>query len=114
MGASSTSSISISLPGVESHDTERRRQIALKALSERLNRSESAGGDDGAAGAKGNWPDLEDDEDNERTALIGSKDDSAPLESVHVAKPIEKKQESREEQPDNDQDSLTKIETTTA
>ncbi len=31
--------ISISLPGVEpSHDTERRRQIALRALSERLNR----------------------------------------------------------------------------
>ncbi len=31
--------ISISLPGAEpSHDTERRRQIALRALSERLNR----------------------------------------------------------------------------
>jgi len=32
-------SISISLPGVDNHDTERRRQIALKALSDRLNKA---------------------------------------------------------------------------
>ena len=50
MGAAS-SSISISLPGVESHDTERRRQIALKALSERLHKSTAGNAKQAAGGA---------------------------------------------------------------
>ena len=71
-------SISISLPGVENHDTERRRQIALKALSERLNRSPGDEArereDDSPAGAQ-SWPLLTEE----------SKDTSSdPLESVHV------------------------------
>ena len=84
-GAGGAASISISLPGVESHDTERRRQIALKALSERLNRSDSGGatspsGGGAPAGVGGDaqasaasWPSLEED---------------GKLESVHV--PVEK------------------------
>lgn len=42
VSASSLSSISISMPGVDPHDIERRRLIALKALSERLKTSESS------------------------------------------------------------------------
>ena len=57
-GPSSSASISISLPGTElSHDTERRRQIALKALSERLNKAESQN----KLGAEAGWPNLEED-----------------------------------------------------
>ena len=42
------------ISGVESHDTERRRQIALKALSERLHKSTDAkpGGKGASAGAQ--------------------------------------------------------------
>ncbi|XP_055372172.1 transmembrane protein 115 [Condylostylus longicornis] len=36
ISASTLSSITVSMPGVDPHDIERRRQIALKALSERL------------------------------------------------------------------------------
>nr|CAG4648669.1 EOG090X06Q3 [Polyphemus pediculus] len=42
--------ITVSLPGSDSHDAERRRQIALKALSERLSKSESS-----------SWPSMEED-----------------------------------------------------
>ena len=45
-------STATSISGVESHDTERRRQIALKALSERLHKS-TAGDAKQAAGAGG-------------------------------------------------------------
>ncbi|TMW50925.1 hypothetical protein DOY81_003998 [Sarcophaga bullata] len=40
--AASLSSVSISMPGVDPHDVERRRQIALKALSERLKSTETS------------------------------------------------------------------------
>ena len=68
---SASSSISISLPGVETHDTERRRQIALKALSERLNKAEE-GGQGEAAGASGAaaWPSLEEDESEQQQAKV--------------------------------------------
>ncbi|XP_075149246.1 transmembrane protein 115 [Haematobia irritans] len=39
--AASLTSVSISMPGVDPHDIERRRQIALKALSERLKTTET-------------------------------------------------------------------------
>jgi len=48
--------ISISLPGVDNHDTERRRQIALKALKDRLSKTENQSASDST-----NWPSLEDD-----------------------------------------------------
>ena len=46
-------SMSISLPGVDNHDTERRRQIALKALSDRLNKAAGAPGSGGAGSNSG-------------------------------------------------------------
>jgi len=49
-------SISISLPGVDNHDTERRRQIALKALSDRLNKA------GGPAKDKTAWPSMDSQE----------------------------------------------------
>jgi len=50
------SGITISIPGADSQDAERRRQIALRALSERLNKSEAA---------QSQWPSLEDPENPE-------------------------------------------------
>nr|XP_014102695.1 transmembrane protein 115 [Bactrocera oleae] len=40
--AGSLSSVSIQIPGADAHDIERRRQIALKALSERLKSTDAA------------------------------------------------------------------------
>jgi len=54
-GGSGTGSISISLPGVENHDTERRRQIALKALSDRLSKAESQS----SSSNQQSWPSLD-------------------------------------------------------
>ena len=42
--------------GVDNHDTERRRQIALKALKDRLSKTETQ-----SASESSNWPSLEDD-----------------------------------------------------
>lgn len=92
IGAAS-SSISISLPGkrntfpaffedffekifyllgVESHDTERRRQIALKALSERLNQSEAATSSPTRSSAQQHdWPSLDEDEEEAIKATPG-------------------------------------------
>ncbi|CAM5127493.1 unnamed protein product [Eretmochelys imbricata] len=47
------SSITISLPGTDPQDAERRRQLALKALNERLKRVEDQSA----------WPNMEDNED---------------------------------------------------
>lgn len=52
--------------GVETHDTERRRQIALKALSERLNKSESTGGKGPATSQ--DWPSLDGDDESKPVA----------------------------------------------
>merc|ERR1712025_599494 len=45
--------ITISLPGAESQDAERRRQIALRALSERLSKTEAS---------QSQWPSMEEPE----------------------------------------------------
>ena len=47
------SGITISLPGAESQDAERRRQIALRALSERLSKTEQS---------TSQWPSLDEPE----------------------------------------------------
>ncbi|NXE55245.1 TM115 protein, partial [Casuarius casuarius] len=47
------SSITISLPGTDPQDAERRRQLALKALNERLKRVEDQSA----------WPSMEDDDE---------------------------------------------------
>merc|ERR1712088_874386 len=59
IGASNSGgpTISISLPGVDNHDTERRRQIALKALKDRLSKTEISEKSD----PSNNWPSLEDE-----------------------------------------------------
>ncbi|KAF0036795.1 hypothetical protein F2P81_012107 [Scophthalmus maximus] len=49
------SSITISLPGTDPQDAERRRQLALKALNERLKRVEDQSA----------WPSMDDEEDDE-------------------------------------------------
>ncbi|NXW53382.1 TM115 protein, partial [Eurystomus gularis] len=56
------SSITISLPGTDPQDAERRRQLALKALNERLKRVEDQSA----------WPSMEDDE--EETAAAAKAD----------------------------------------
>ncbi len=74
MGAASTSgpAISISLPGVDNHDTERRRQIALKALSDRLSKTP-------ASPEAANWPSL--DDEAETTQLLSSQ---SPVPAVDI------------------------------
>ncbi|NXL47026.1 TM115 protein, partial [Podilymbus podiceps] len=58
------SSITISLPGTDPQDAERRRQLALKALNERLKRVEDQSA----------WPSMEDDDEE-----AGAKADSPLL-----------------------------------
>ncbi|NWS21102.1 TM115 protein, partial [Pachyramphus minor] len=52
------SSITISLPGTDPQDAERRRQLALKALNERLKRVEDQSA----------WPSMEDEEEEAAAA----------------------------------------------
>ncbi|NXN17360.1 TM115 protein, partial [Indicator maculatus] len=61
------SSITISLPGTDPQDAERRRQLALKALNERLKRVEDQSA----------WPSMEDDE--EEAPVVVAKADSPLL-----------------------------------
>lgn len=61
------SSITISLPGVDAHDAERRRQKALKALNDRLQKVEPTPA----------WPTLE--EDQPSTSLLDTSPVSPPL-----------------------------------
>ncbi len=89
MGSGTGASISISLPGVESHDTERRRQIALKALSERLNQTQPGdqAGTSGPAQPQ-SWPNLEEEEEGGARGVGDASGDGGKkghvLESVHV------------------------------
>ncbi|NXG60682.1 TM115 protein, partial [Hemiprocne comata] len=74
------SSITISLPGTDPQDAERRRQLALKALNERLKRVEDQSA----------WPSMEDDEEE---AAAGAKA-SSPLLPVTSAAGLGTSQES--------------------
>ncbi|NWY47363.1 TM115 protein, partial [Sylvia atricapilla] len=56
------SSITISLPGTDPQDAERRRQLALKALNERLKRVEDQSA----------WPSMEDDDEEAAAAAKAS------------------------------------------
>ncbi len=81
------SSITITLPGIDAQDAERRRQKALKALNERLGRVESPT----------HWPSIADGEDEEQELMnapsrsivvglvgdVGGKGERAPLLPVH-------------------------------
>lgn len=64
-------SISISLPGVDNQDAERRRQIALKALSDRLNKAESAS-------AEQMWPSLDGSEAAAPLLVVVDKSQPGP------------------------------------
>ncbi|NXU59259.1 TM115 protein, partial [Turnix velox] len=68
------SSITISLPGTDPQDAERRRQLALKALNERLKRVEDQSA----------WPSMEDD-DEEEAAAATAKADSPLLPDTSTA-----------------------------
>ena len=63
MDITSLSSVTISLPGMDKADAERRKQKALKALDERLSRVEP----------QANWPSLDND--------VASPTDSQPDKS---------------------------------
>merc|ERR1711990_1429631 len=62
--------ITISLPGAESQDAERRRQIALRALSERLSKA-------GEGEGESQWPSLEEKE-------VGGSPATASVETASV------------------------------
>lgn len=63
------SSITISLPGTDPQDAERRRQLALKALNERLKRVED----------QSVWPSMDDDEEEAGAKVENSlPSDKAP------------------------------------
>eukprot|EP00075_Anas_platyrhynchos_P033884 XP_027323137.1 transmembrane protein 115 [Anas platyrhynchos] len=66
------SSITISLPGTDPQDAERRRQLALKALNERLKRVE-----DQTA-----WPSMEDEEEE----VVVKSEGPLPTESTAAGK----------------------------
>ncbi|KAK3102797.1 hypothetical protein FSP39_013982 [Pinctada imbricata] len=59
---SSSSTIQITLPGTDPQDAERRRQVALKALNERLSKSDQ--------GPK--WPSLDDEEASKSSESSGA------------------------------------------
>jgi hypothetical protein len=76
--------ISISLPGVDNHDTERRRQIALKALSDRLSKTATSP-------ETSNWPSLDDDPSTTAAAATSSMSTSlSVVTSQHQNIEIEK------------------------
>ncbi|XP_056381106.1 transmembrane protein 115 [Hyla sarda] len=76
------SSITISLPGTDPQDAERRRQLALKALNERLKRVED----------QTSWPSMEeeDEDDMSREASFSSssKADTSATQETSAATPI--------------------------
>nr|SVE88652.1 EOG090X06Q3 [Daphnia sinensis]SVE89277.1 EOG090X06Q3 [Daphnia sinensis]SVE89897.1 EOG090X06Q3 [Daphnia sinensis]SVE91153.1 EOG090X06Q3 [Daphnia sinensis]SVE91778.1 EOG090X06Q3 [Daphnia sinensis] len=73
--------ITISLPGTDTHDAERRRQIALKALSERLSQQ---------ADSAASWPSLEEDS-RPKTGMQAEQASQAtnPVETLTVAVEID-------------------------
>ncbi|XP_063282697.1 transmembrane protein 115 [Pelobates fuscus] len=76
------SSITISLPGTDPQDAERRRQLALKALNERLKRVED----------QTSWPSMEEEEDEDciredTPFLSGGTPDTLVKETSSVPSP---------------------------
>lgn len=73
-------SVSVILPGLQTRDTERRRQKALRDLTERLSRAQRV--------ETGSWPDMEDIEDDiqvvDKTQSVASVD-SPQQAQLHIA-----------------------------
>ena len=68
--------ITISVPGAESQDAERRRQIALRALSERLSKTETEP-------LNKQWPSMNDPEEEEAVEITNKDNDEGDLMSVN-------------------------------
>ena len=63
------------ISGVDNHDTERRRQIALKALKDRLSKTETQ-----SASESSNWPSLEDDISTSSTTTANTSENKSGLD----------------------------------
>jgi len=72
--AAPSGSITVSLPGTNAEDAERRRQIALKALNERLSKMEES---------TPSWPSMDDDEAT--TSSSSEKATTPPAAAVSAA-----------------------------
>ncbi|XP_071443611.1 transmembrane protein 115-like isoform X2 [Hetaerina americana] len=77
--AGAPTAITISLPGIDPHDMERRRQIALKDLSERLSKAERQ--------QQQGWPTAE--RPKMSPAVTANKDVKTGIKSVTIAIPGE-------------------------
>lgn len=84
------SSITISLPGTDPQDAERRRQLALKALNERLKKVED----------QSSWPSMDDEEDDDEdevrtdTPLLSGREASSTSAGVSSSQTSASGQES--------------------
>merc|ERR1712080_340509 len=67
--------ITISLPGAESQDAERRRQIALRALSERLSKTEEVE-------TESQWPSMEETGEKTGDSPTNLSVDTGSVESI--------------------------------
>ena len=93
------------ISGVDNHDTERRRQIALKALKDRLSKTETQ-----SASESSNWPSLEDDISTSSTTANTSENksgldiDATGNTSSHVQIDIENQIEANREVLEDESD----------
>ena len=94
------------ISGVDNHDTERRRQIALKALKDRLSKTETQ-----SASESSNWPSLEDDISTSSTTANTSEnksgvdnDTTATGDTSHVQIDIENQIEANKEVLEDESD----------
>ena len=93
------------ISGVDNHDTERRRQIALKALKDRLSKTETQ-----SASESSNWPSLEDDISTSSTTANTSENksgldiDATAGDTSHVQIDIENQIEANREVLEDESD----------
>ena len=81
--SSSSPAISISLPGVDNHDTERRRQIALKALKDRLSKTE----EQSTMSEATKWPSLEEADDKQPSSASTHQPPSPDEQHIDIEAP---------------------------
>ena len=93
------------ISGVDNLDTERRRQIALKALKDRLSKTETQ-----SASESSNWPSLEDDISTSSTTANTSENksgvdiDTTVGDTSHVQIDIENQIEANREVLEDESD----------
>lgn len=83
--------ITISLPGAESQDAERRRQIALRALSERLSKAEQN---------QAQWPSMEEDSKHRTPSPTEVSVESGSIPATPSPTPLLTQNDQVDEQPD--------------